>query len=113
MRSTTPVSAATLKRSRCRRQRSASGRPCSAFASIEKSKHPGAAMKRRLLLQGSAAALLPLTARADAFPDHPLRYIVPVPAGGGSDMIGRVVTERWGKLLGQPFVVENQGGGGG
>ena len=70
-------------------------------------------MKRRLLLQGSVTALLPLGAFADAFPDHPLRYIVPVPAGGGSDMIGRVVTERWGKLLGQPFVVENQGGGGG
>ena len=45
-------------------------------------------MKRRLLLQASATIALPMTARADAFPDHPLRYIVPVPAGGGSDMIG-------------------------
>jgi tripartite-type tricarboxylate transporter receptor subunit TctC len=70
-------------------------------------------MKRRELLQGSAALLLPTAARAEAFPSRPIRYIVPVPAGGGSDMIARVVTERWGKLLGQPFVVDNLGGGGG
>jgi tripartite-type tricarboxylate transporter receptor subunit TctC len=38
---------------------------------------------------------------------------VPVSAGGGSDMIARVVTERWGKLLGQNFAVDNQSGGGG
>ena len=35
------------------------------------------------------------------------------PAGGGNDMIARVVTERWGRMLGQTFVVENQSGGGG
>ena len=34
-------------------------------------------------------------------------------AGGGSDLVGRTVTERWGRLLGQAFVVENIGGGGG
>ena len=38
---------------------------------------------------------------------------MPVAAGGGSDMIARVVTERWGALLGQPFIVDNQSGGGG
>ena len=47
------------------------------------------------------------------FPSKPIRYIVPVAAGGGSDMVGRTVTERWGKLLGQTFIVDNQGGGGG
>ncbi len=67
-------------------------------------------MKRRTVL---AAAGLPLLARAQAFPSRPLRYIVPVAAGGGSDLVGRTVTERWGKLLGQGFVVENIGGGGG
>ena len=70
-------------------------------------------MNRRKLLQMSAAIWLPITARAQAYPSRPIRYIVPVAAGGGSDMIARVVTERWGRLLGQPFVVENQGGGGG
>ncbi len=71
-------------------------------------------MKRRPLLQASAALLcLPHLVRAQGFPAKPIRYIVPVAAGGGNDMIARVVTQRWGAVLGQPFVVENQGGGGG
>ena len=70
-------------------------------------------MKRRTVLQ-AAPALLGLPALAQsAYPNKPIRYIVPVAAGGGSDMIGRTVTERWGKLLGQTMVVDNQGGGGG
>src|SRR5215207_2403411 len=71
-------------------------------------------MKRRHLLQAASAALvLPRLAFAQAFPTRPIRYIVPVAPGGGNDMIARVVTERWGMLLGQPFVVDNQSGGGG
>jgi len=62
-------------------------------------------MQRRLILQTAA--------RAQSYPSRPIRYIVPVAAGGGNDMIARVVTERWGKAIGQTFVVENQGGGGG
>jgi tripartite-type tricarboxylate transporter receptor subunit TctC len=70
-------------------------------------------MKRRLILQTAAVLALPRSARAQAFPTKPIRYIVPVAPGGGNDMIARVVTERWGKAIGQTFVVENQGGGGG
>ncbi len=71
-------------------------------------------MKRRQLLQAASAALaLPRLVRAQAFPTKPIRYIVPVAAGGGNDMIARVVSERWGRALGQNFIVENQGGGGG
>jgi tripartite-type tricarboxylate transporter receptor subunit TctC len=79
-------------------------------------------MRRRHLLQAaSAAAVLPRLAIAQAtsassgqaYPAKPIRYIVPVAAGGGNDMIARVVTARWGALLGQTFIVENQGGGGG
>ena len=71
-------------------------------------------MKRRHLLQAASAALaLPMGARAQSFPTKPIRYIVPVAPGGGNDMIARVVAERWGKLLGQTFVVENLAGGGG
>ena len=71
------------------------------------------AIDRRDLLCASAALWLPATLHAQAYPAKPIRYIVPVAAGGGSDMIARVVTERWGKLLGQSFVVDNQSGGGG
>jgi tripartite-type tricarboxylate transporter receptor subunit TctC len=69
-------------------------------------------MRRRHLLQAaSAAAVLPRLAIAQAtsassgqaYPAKPIRYIVPVAAGGGNDMIARVVTARWGALLGQTF----------
>jgi tripartite-type tricarboxylate transporter receptor subunit TctC len=75
-------------------------------------------MKRRALLQATPAlltpALLGLPAWAQApFPNKPIRYIVPVAAGGGSDFVGRTVTERWGQVLKQTIVVDNQSGGGG
>lgn len=71
-------------------------------------------MKRRHLLQAAGATLaVPQLALAQSYPTKSMRYIVPVAAGGGSDMIARVVTERWGKALGQGFVVDNQSGGGG
>ena len=70
-------------------------------------------MRRRNFLGLSIALSLPISVRAQAYPSKPIRYIVPVAAGGGNDMIARVVTERWGRVLGQTFVVENQSGGGG
>ena len=72
--------------------------------------------RRRFIASLSAsvpAALVGPRVWAQAFPARPLRYIVPVAAGGGSDLVGRTVTERWGRLLGQGFVVDNVGGGGG
>ena len=72
-------------------------------------------MKRRTLLQAASAAAraCPAWPSRRPIPTKPIRYIVPVAAGGGNDMIARVVTERWGRLLGQNFVVDNQSGGGG
>lgn len=60
-------------------------------------------MKRRTLLAALPALGLPL-ARAQAFPARTLRYIVPAAAGGGSDLVGRTVTERWGRALGHTIV---------
>jgi tripartite-type tricarboxylate transporter receptor subunit TctC len=72
-------------------------------------------MKRRTLIYGVPALLAaPVLSWAQAaWPAKPIRYIVPVAAGGGSDMVGRTVTERWGAVLKQSFIVDNQGGGGG
>ena len=72
-------------------------------------------MKRRTFLQAAPAlALAANGAQAEpGFPNKPLRYIVPVAVGGGSDLVGRTVTERWGRALKQVFVVDNIGGGGG
>ncbi|MDW5442103.1 tripartite tricarboxylate transporter substrate binding protein [Polaromonas sp. SM01] len=72
-------------------------------------------MKRRSLLYAAPALLgVPALVLAQSgYPAKPIRYIVPVSAGGGSDMVGRTVTERWGNQLKQSFIVDNQGGGGG
>jgi tripartite-type tricarboxylate transporter receptor subunit TctC len=73
-------------------------------------------MQRRSLLLSIPPVLLgvaPMARAADAFPNKVIRYIVPVAPGGGSDFVGRVVTERWGKLLNQTIIVDNQSGGGG
>ena len=69
--------------------------------------------RRTLLLSTPAWLLSAAPAFAQAFPSKPIRYIVPVAPGGGSDLIGRTVCERWGKALGQTFIVDNLGGGGG
>jgi tripartite-type tricarboxylate transporter receptor subunit TctC len=70
-------------------------------------------LNRRHVL--AAGVALPGFARAQAaYPARPIRYIVPVAAGGGSDLVARVTTEAWGKgALNANFVVENIGGGGG
>ncbi|ANN79135.1 tripartite tricarboxylate transporter substrate binding protein BugE [Bordetella flabilis] len=50
---------------------------------------------------------------ADTFPSHAIRVIVPFAAGGSTDIIARLVTQRMSQELGQPMVVENKGGAGG
>ncbi len=64
-----------------------------------------------------AIVLATAAARADdsaaGFPDHPIRVIVSVPAGGGVDTVTRIVTERMRVPLGQPIAVENRSGAGG
>ena len=83
---------------------------------------PGAATRRagvsRRFALGLGAALPPSLAsgpgRAQgAFPDRPIRLIVPWPPGGSADTQFRVLGEIAGKRLGQPVVVENRPGAGG
>ena len=47
------------------------------------------------------------------FPNRPIRFIVPFPAGGPADVISRIVTEKMSSLLGQTVVIENRAGAGG
>jgi tripartite-type tricarboxylate transporter receptor subunit TctC len=50
---------------------------------------------------------------AAGFPEKPITLIVPYPAGGSTDVVIRPLAEAAGKILGQPVLVENKGGGGG
>ena len=52
-------------------------------------------------------------AQTQPYPDHPVRVIVPFPAGGLSDEVSRIVAQRLGEVLGQNFVVENRPGASG
>src|SRR5690349_7367948 len=70
-------------------------------------------MHRRTLL-GLAASGLAIPALAQsAYPNRPIRMIVPLPAGGATDIWARLVAEPMAALLGQPLVIENRAGAGG
>jgi tripartite-type tricarboxylate transporter receptor subunit TctC len=49
----------------------------------------------------------------EAWPTRPVRFILPFPPGGGTDILGRLIAERLSASLGQPVVTENRGGAGG
>jgi tripartite-type tricarboxylate transporter receptor subunit TctC len=51
-------------------------------------------------------------ARAEDYPSHPIRLIVPYAAGGGADSVARIVAKRVSENVGQPILIENRGGAG-
>jgi tripartite-type tricarboxylate transporter receptor subunit TctC len=61
------------------------------------------------VLAGTAAAQTTVS----GWPDHPLRLIVPFPAGSSADIIGRIVAQKLGTRLGQQVVIENRAGASG
>src|SRR5437763_11280048 len=52
-------------------------------------------------------------AQSDGWPNRPVRFIVPLAAGGGLDFVARVVGEHMSRELGQQVVIENRTGAGG
>lgn len=73
---------------------------------------------RRLMLAllGATAALAPLAgafAQSAGYPDKPIRFVVPYPPGGGTDVIARIVQARLSAALGQAINIDNRGGAGG
>src|SRR5712691_2216520 len=52
-------------------------------------------------------------AKADDYPTRPITLVVPFPAGGGVDAIGRIVAEKLSGALGQQVVIDNRGGAAG
>lgn len=64
-------------------------------------------------LAGAALALGLAAPAAHAYPDHPVRIVVPFPAGGTLDGPARALAASLSRLAGQPFVIENRAGAGG
>ncbi len=69
-------------------------------------------MKRRHWLAAAAIAVIPRLGRAQAFPERPLRFVVPYAPGGSTDTSARIVAEKLSVLFGQPVIVDNKPGGG-
>lgn len=60
-----------------------------------------------------AASLLSMAAQAQEYPNKPIRFIVPFPPGGSSDLIARAIAPRMAERMGQSVLVENRPGAGG
>ncbi|MEI6719773.1 MAG: tripartite tricarboxylate transporter substrate binding protein [Betaproteobacteria bacterium] len=69
------------------------------------------ALVRRVALAGFV--VLAQAAQAQDWPQKPVRFIVPYPPGGGTDVIARIIQEPLSRALGQQVIIENRGGAGG
>ncbi|MBR0673453.1 tripartite tricarboxylate transporter substrate binding protein [Neoroseomonas soli] len=70
-------------------------------------------IRRRVILAAAPGALLaPAIARAQGgFPDRTVRYVVPFPPGGLTDIMARLVGQKLSEIWGKPVVIENRAGG--
>ena len=69
-------------------------------------------LARTALIATAAFAVTGVQAQQH-WPDKPIRFVVPYPPGGGTDVIARIVQERFQATLGQPIIIENRGGAAG
>ena len=67
-------------------------------------------MQRRSFLLAGAASLAAAGVQAQTYPDQPVRWVVPYPAGGGTDVLARTIAEALRPALGQQILVDNRPG---
>jgi tripartite-type tricarboxylate transporter receptor subunit TctC len=65
------------------------------------------------LISAGSAPISAGSALAENYPSHPVRIVVPFPAGGSNDIVARVIAQKLSERNGQSFYVENRGGAGG
>lgn len=71
------------------------------------------AILSRLSIIGALLLALSPALYAQDYPNRPVRLIVPFPAGGSNDVVGRLIAHQLGQQLGQQVIVDNRGGAGG
>src|SRR5262249_2057643 len=87
------------------------GMPSSRFHVTHRGARPGAHMIRMILL--AAAVLQGGGAQAQAWPEKPIRVVVPCPAGSSADVVARILGNELSARLGQQLVVDNRPGASG
>ena len=70
-------------------------------------------ISRRTVLIAGGAAIISRNAAAEDYPSHPVRIVVPFPAGGSNDIVARILAQKLSEKTGQQFFVENRAGAGG
>jgi tripartite-type tricarboxylate transporter receptor subunit TctC len=70
-------------------------------------------LQRRWLLATAAGALAVPALAQDTWPNRPIRFVVPLPPGGATDLWARLIAEPMAQTLGQPIVTENRSGAAG
>jgi len=75
--------------------------------------HTPSISRRRLLAAGAAALSAPWAHAQSSWPARPVTWIVPFPAGGGTDAFARPLTAMITKNTGRQFIIDNKGGAGG
>lgn len=69
--------------------------------------------RRHAILLACGAVLSAGAATAQVYPSHPVKIVVPFPAGGSNDIIARILAQKLTERSGQTFLIENRGGAGG